>query len=105
MKANEFSKKGFLSTKYALGVTIAPDEERRPDSEWQEAATVIKEWKGDRRKKVDFVMLTLLGDEPTRQELEKLVKNTAKTDPAFQGLKLELNFLDENARPVNKLVL
>jgi hypothetical protein len=105
VKANEFSKKGIFSTKYALGVTIAPDEERLPESEWQEATSIIKEWMSDRGKKVDFVMVTLLGNEQIRHELETLVKNTASIDPAFKGLKLELNFLDEHAKPINKMVL
>jgi len=105
MKAKEYSKKGFLSTKFSLGVTIAPDEELRPDAEWQEAVTVIKEWKADRGKKVGFVMLTLLGNEQVRRELEELVKATSREDPAFKGLKLEINFFDENGESVNKLVL
>ena len=109
MKAIEFTKKGFLSTKYALGVTIAIEGDKTIASEFDQAKEAIVQWFANRGKTADLIMFTVLAPEAQHTEIAKFFGNLNVHDvqlgPIFKRVKTELNLMNLAGRGERKITL
>lgn len=98
MKANEFTKKGFLSTKYALGISMAIEGDKTIASEFQLAKEVILQWSHDRAKAADLIMFTVLAPAEQHADIEAFFRRAGEADvqlaPIFKRVKGELNLMN-----------
>jgi hypothetical protein len=81
VKANEFSKRAFLSTKYALGVSMATEEGQTIESEMRLAKEAILQFARDRGRSASDILITVVGDDDEMAALETFMANVAKNEP------------------------
>ena len=109
MKANEFTKKGFLSTKYALGVSMAIEGEKTITSEFRLAKEAILQWFEDRGKAADMIMFTVLAPDEQHAEIEAFFRRVAEQEvqlaPIFKRVSGELNLMNLAGKGKRKVTL
>ena len=109
MKANEFSKKGFFSTKYALGVSMAIEGDKTIESETRLAKEVILQWVADRGKSAAEILLTVVAPEADHESiatfLTKVVREEGDLAPLFRRLPFTVNLLALSSKAKKTLKL
>jgi hypothetical protein len=97
MKANEFSKPGLFRTKYALGISLAPETEAELAAELTEAMSTIQNWRTDRGKASSMVLFTLVIPPDLEKPARNAIASPGSVSPSLRGitdgLKIEINVL------------